>query len=97
MRRDGLSDRRASFGSKCAQPERLPAAKSGKASAVLRPLRYPNAMRTAFDVAARRRSPRGAPQSGQVPSVLLRIPCQAHFSYHSSHQNFLNRVGDRSV
>ena len=33
--------------------------------------RLPTAMRTAFNVAARRRSPMGAPQSGQVPSVLL--------------------------
>ena len=71
MRRDGLSDRRASFGWKCAQPSACQRQILDKASAVLRPLRYPNAMRTAFNVAARRRSPMGAPQSGQVPSVLL--------------------------
>ena len=55
MRRDGLSDRRASFGWKCAQPSACQRQCGERSTS--QPARW--------------RSPMDAPQSGQVPSVLL--------------------------
>jgi hypothetical protein len=79
MRRDGLSDRRASFGSKCEH-------------------RLPTAMRTAFDIASVAMAFADAcAATGQGPSVLLMNTLPRTLRLRSSHQNFLNRVGDRSV
>ena len=81
MRSDGLSDRPRIVRVEMRAPQRLP-----------------TAMRTAFDIASVAMAFADAcAATGQGPSVLLMNTLPRTLRLRSSHQNFLNRVGDRSV